>query len=160
MDNILELLNQYFGVAIGIVFIFDLALLFLILKIKKNTKTIFNGTSSGDLNLEKVLLELRQNEAAFGSALKEIVKRVGDIESELPKDLRRVGLVRFNPFSGTGAGGDQSFALAILNESNDGIIITSLYGREMNRVYAKLIKGGKSSYQLSGEEAQAIAEAK
>lgn len=110
--------------------------------------------------MEKVLLELRQNEIAFGEALKEAMKRVERLEGELPKDLRRVGLVRYNPFSGTGAGGDQSFVLALLNESNDGVVVSSLYGREMNRVYAKLIKNGKSTYQLTAEETQAIAEAK
>ena len=101
--------------------------------------------------MEKVLLELRRNEIAFGEALKEAIKRVERLEGELPKDLRRVGLVRYNPFSGTGVGGDQSFVLALLNENNDG---------EMSRVYAKLIKNGKSTYQLTAEETQAIAEAK
>jgi len=110
--------------------------------------------------MEKVLLELRRNEIAFGEALKEAIKRVERLEGELPKDLRRVGLVRYNPFSGTGVGGDQSFVLALLNENNDGVVISSLYGREMSRVYAKLIKNGKSTYQLTAEETQAIAEAK
>ncbi|KKT41228.1 MAG: hypothetical protein UW28_C0012G0003 [Parcubacteria group bacterium GW2011_GWA2_44_13] len=104
--------------------------------------------------MEKVLLELRQNEVAFEEALKSVVARVGKLENELPRDLRRVGLVRYNPFSDSG--GDQSFALAILNDQNDGIVLSSLYGREMNRVYAKLIKHGRSQYQLTEEEKKAI----
>ncbi|MDO8522806.1 MAG: DUF4446 family protein [bacterium] len=153
----LKYFNQYVFYFVAALFIFDVLFAVWIFGVKKNLKKIFK---SGNTDMEKVLLELRRNEIAFEEALKEIIKRVKDVEEELPRDLRRVGLVRYNPFSGTGAGGDQSFALALLNESNDGVVVSSLYGREMNRVYAKLIKNGKSNYQLTGEEVQAIAEAK
>jgi len=69
-----------------------------------------------------------------------------------------VGIIRFNPFSEVG--GDQSFSLALLNESNDGVVITSLYTRQENRVYGKPIKNGQSEYTLSEEEKQAIEKAK
>ena len=130
---------------------FDALLVFWIFYLKKNIGKIFR---SGDMDMEKVLLELRQNEAAFGEALKEVIGRVGSLEKELPRDIRRVGLIRYNPFSD--AGSDQSFALALLNDQNDGIVLSSLYGREMNRVYAKLIRQGKSQYQLTDEEKKAI----
>ncbi|MDP2669305.1 MAG: DUF4446 family protein [bacterium] len=157
MSQITNFLNQYLLYVLVVFFVLDALLAVMIFGVKKNFKKIFKG---GDTDMEKVLLELRQNEIAFGEALKEAMKRVERLEGELPKDLRRVGLVRYNPFSGTGAGGDQSFVLALLNESNDGVVVSSLYGREMNRVYAKLIKNGKSTYQLTAEETQAIAEAK
>jgi len=143
--------EQYmlYGV-LGLLF-FDALLVFWIFYLKKNIGKIFR---SGDMDMEKVLLELRQNEAAFGEALKEVIGRVGSLEKELPRDIRRVGLIRYNPFSD--AGSDQSFALALLNDQNDGIVLSSLYGREMNRVYAKLIRQGKSQYQLTDEEKKAI----
>ncbi|KKT40206.1 MAG: hypothetical protein UW30_C0023G0004 [Candidatus Giovannonibacteria bacterium GW2011_GWA2_44_13b] len=131
--------------------LFDVLLAVWIFYVRKNVRAIFR---SGDTDLGKVLLELRKNEVAFSEALKEAVARVSNLESELPKDLKRVGLVRYNPFSD--AGGDQSFALALLNAQNDGIVLSSLYGREMNRVYAKLIKQGRSQYQLTDEEKKAI----
>ena len=131
--------------------LFDVLLAVWIFYVRKNVRAIFR---SGDTDLGKVLLELRKNEVAFSEALKEAVARVSNLESELPKDLKRVGLVRYNPFSD--AGGDQSFALALLNAQNDGIVLSSLYGREMNRVYAKLIKHGRSQYQLTEEEKKAI----
>lgn len=143
--------EQYMFYGIIGLLLFDVLLVFWIFYLKKNIAKIFK---SGDTDMEKVLLELRQNEAAFEAALKEIVGRVDGLEKELPRDLRRVGLVRYNPFSD--AGGDQSFALALLNDQNDGIVLSSLYGREMNRVYAKLIRQGKSQYQLTEEEKRAI----
>lgn len=162
MNNFAEIFIKYIFFIIGALLVFDLLLFYWVSRLRHHYKSIFQSPSGkqGGNDLEKVLLELKQNEIAFGSALKEVVKRIENVEGELPKDLRRVGLVRYNPFSGTGAGGDQSFALALLNELNDGIVVSSIYGREMNRVYAKQIKGGKSNYQLTGEENQAIAEAK
>ena len=68
--------------------------------------------------------------------------------------LSRTGLVRFNPFDDTGA--DLSFSLALLTDEYDGVVLTSLWGRDEVRVYAKPIRGGTSTYALSREERQAI----
>jgi hypothetical protein len=68
-----------------------------------------------------------------------------------------VGIVRFNPFSEVG--GDQSFSIALLNENDDGVVITSLYTRQENRVYGKPIKNSQSEYSLSEEEKKAIEKA-
>jgi len=73
------------------------------------------------------------------------------------KHVQKVGVVRFNPFKDIG--GDQSFSIALLDEEDNGLVITSLYGREGNRVYAKPIEGGQSKYQLSDEEKEAISRA-
>jgi hypothetical protein len=71
--------------------------------------------------------------------------------------ISQVGLIRFNPFGDTG--GDQSFCLALLDSSNSGIVISSVHGRSTTRVYSKAINEGKSKYNLSQEEQQAIEQA-
>lgn len=71
--------------------------------------------------------------------------------------ITKIGITRFNPFKEIG--GDQSFSIALLDEQNDGVIITSYYGRELNRVYAKSIQDGASEHELSEEEKGAIAKA-
>jgi hypothetical protein len=68
--------------------------------------------------------------------------------------------VRFNPFKGTGSGGNQSFATTFLNEENNGVVISSLYSREHTSVFSKPIKNGVSEYELSDEEKESFAEAK
>ncbi len=68
--------------------------------------------------------------------------------------LQRVGLVRFNPFADTG--GDQSFAVAVLDRLGNGFVFSSLHGRSGTRFYAKPLRNGQSSYQLSDEEAEAV----
>ena len=56
-------------------------------------------------------------------------------------------------------GGKQSFALALLDCKGDGVVLSSLYGREESRVYAKPVKGGLSEYTLSKEEEAAVQQA-
>jgi hypothetical protein len=68
--------------------------------------------------------------------------------------IQRVGLVRFNPFEDTG--GDQSFALALLDARGDGLVISSLFARRETRIFAKPVKGLKSKHLLTAEEQQAI----
>jgi len=73
------------------------------------------------------------------------------------KAISKVGMVRFNPFGEIG--GDQSFSVALLDSKDSGVVITSHYGKEMQRTYAKLIKEGKSEHSLSLEEEEAIKQA-
>lgn len=70
---------------------------------------------------------------------------------------QKISVVRFNPFGDTG--GDQSFALAVLDAHDSGYVLTSMHGREGTRVYVKPIDIGKSKYTLSKEEQQALEQA-
>ena len=104
-------------------------------------------------NIKEILECLENLEKNFGKISQdlEILKR----ENQL--SVKRVGMVRFNPFREVG--GDQSFSLALLDDDNSGVVITSLYIREGNRVYGKPIKEGKSEYSLSSEEKEALLKA-
>ncbi|HSL98385.1 MAG TPA: DUF4446 family protein [Candidatus Deferrimicrobiaceae bacterium] len=83
-----------------------------------------------------------------------VAARTAVIERDLRSTLGRVGIVRFNPFEDTG--GNQSFALAILDGHGDGFVISSLHARSGTRVYAKAISGGAAETALSDEEAEAL----
>ena len=72
--------------------------------------------------------------------------------------IQKIGLIRFNPFSDTG--GSQSFTMALLDQSDTGVVMTSLYARTGNRWYVKEIQKGKGKdMELSKEELAAIAQA-
>jgi len=89
----------------------------------------------------------------------DLTKRVTELEKGLSFSLQKVGLVRFNPFSGVG--GDQSFSLALLDEKDNGVVVTSLHHRESTRLYVKELRAGKSLKQeLAEEEIRAIKIAK
>ena len=83
--------------------------------------------------------------------------RTGSLETAGVRAFQRVGLVRFNPFEETG--GNQSFALALLDAEGSGWVLSSLHARSGTRVYAKAITGGRSEAALSEEETAAIRQA-
>jgi len=91
---------------------------------------------------------------------KELIKRVQALEAKLENmqhAITKIGITRFNPFREIG--GDQSFSIALLDEQHNGLVITSYYGRDLNRVYAKAIQNGTSEHELSKEEKEAIVQA-
>ena len=78
--------------------------------------------------------------------------------AENKKHLQKIGFKRYNPFTDTG--GDQSFTTALLDDSGDGIMISSLHSRENTRLYAKKVEDGKVAGQvLSSEEQEVIKQA-
>ena len=92
-------------------------------------------------------------------ALTETKKRIHSIESDLPNNLKKVGLVRFNPYREMG--GNQSFSLAVLDQEGSGVVISALHSRDSTRVYAKpVVLGKESKYSLSDEEKEAVKIAK
>lgn len=84
--------------------------------------------------------------------------RLDTLETKATQTMNRIGLVRFNPFRDTGS--DQSFSAALLNDRGDGLILTSLWGRDEVRLYAKPVEAHESRYVLSQEEKQALDMAK
>jgi len=90
----------------------------------------------------------------------ELAGRVQALEEKfktMQHAITKIGIVRFNPFKEIG--GDQSFSIALLDEQRNGVLITSYYGRELNRIYAKPIRGGVSEHELSAEEKEAVNQA-
>jgi len=94
---------------------------------------------------------------AVARELDEVVARQAVLEATQRRSFQRVGLVRYNPFEETG--GNQSFALALLDASGDGWVLSSLHARSGTRVYAKAIRGGRTDAGLSAEETAAIGQA-
>ncbi len=80
-----------------------------------------------------------------------------ELEALTHRTLQRVGVIRYNPFADTG--GDQSFAIALLDAQGNGIVLSSLHSRTDTRVFAKPVQGGRSRYPLSDEEQDAIRKA-
>ncbi len=76
------------------------------------------------------------------------------LEERSRGSLQHIGMVRFNPFDDTGS--DQSFAIALLDDRRDGMVLSSLHGRANTRLFAKPVEGGESKHTLSTEESQAI----
>ena len=80
-----------------------------------------------------------------------------DLEEITNRTIQKVAVVRYNPFADTG--GDQSFAIALLDPLGNGIVVSSLHSRTDTRVFAKPVQSGRSKYPLSDEEQEAIRKA-
>jgi len=113
---------------------------------------------SGKRTLKEVLEELIKNSGKNSQDIEKISALCKEMEKEGNFHFKKIGIVRFNPFSDTG--GNQSFALVILNSHDDGFVISSLHSRIQTRWYAKTIKSGKAlEHELSEEEKKALSEA-
>lgn len=112
-------------------------------------------TRGGDgQSLEAILDAHLDKVYAVARDLDGLVARSAVLEATQQRALQRIGLVRFNPFEDTG--GNQSFALAVLDARGDGFVVSSLHARTGTRVYGKTVAGGRSESTLSAEEAEAL----
>jgi HAMP domain-containing protein len=114
-------------------------------------------TRGDEGDLEDVLDAHLDRVHVLGREVERLVARTGRLESAASRAFQRVGLVRFNPFEDTG--GNQSFALALLDAEGNGWVLSSLHARSGTRVYAKAVREGRSDGALSDEEAAAIKQA-
>ena len=114
----------------------------------------FKKTKKEPQYLKEILAQFKDLEKSF----EKLSKDLENLKKESKFSVQKVSIVRFNPFSEVG--GDQSFSIALLDGNDNGIVVTSLYTREGNRVYGKPIKNGGSEYLLSEEEKQVIEKAK
>ena len=87
---------------------------------------------------------------------KNVESALGEIDARMKKKLHGARTLRFNPFHGTGSGGNQSFATALLDEEGDGVVISTLYSREKVSVFAKPVKNRSSEFDLTDEEREVL----
>ena len=84
----------------------------------------------------------------------EITNFCKNLDEDISKCIQKVGIVRYSAFKDTGS--DLSFAVALLDEKNNGVVFNGIYSREMSNIYAKPVENGNSKYTLSNEEVEAI----
>lgn len=121
-------------------------------RVEGRLEAIFADASNE--NTARMLAEYLGMVRSTAGALTRMKEEHDQIAAMMPTVFRHVGLVRFSPFHDTG--GDQSFALALLDGQGDGVVVTALHSRTDSRLYAKPIERGQSSYSLTPEEREAM----
>ena len=158
MEGIFEILKTDMSMAILYIILVCLLIATLINYIQFNKhkkeyiaflKNIGNGENVQE-TLEMHMKKVREVE----SMNKEIIDYCEKIDQKQDKVLQKVGLVRYNAFQDVGS--NLSFALAILDNENTGIVLNGIYSRDMSNIYAKPVTKGSSSYTLTQEEKEAI----
>lgn len=140
----------------GVFAVLVIALAVWVMTLQKRIRDML-GTNAD--NIESGLKQIQQRLDAAERFQKESTKYLRSIELRVRRSLQTSDTVRFNPFKGTGAGGNQSFATAFVNENGDGVVLSSLYSRERVSVFSKPVKEFKPVYELSEEETSILAQA-
>ena len=115
--------------------------------------TLLQGSGRGDDFVSAVNRHVSEVSALRGE-VGQIRGDLSGVRSDLADALRHVAVVRYDAFPDMG--GRLSFSAAFLDDSGDGLVLTSINGRSETRTYAKGVKAGKSEHSLSPEESQAL----
>lgn len=154
MENILIIF------LIIIVFVLVITIILFLAKLVKIEARYNNFISKFD-NKESIEETLRKYISIVNNVNEEnkiISSNYVNLERQLNKCAQKIGLVRYNAFDDVGS--DLSFALAILDNENNGIVLNAIYARTSSNIYAKPIENGNSKYALSEEEIKAVNRAK
>lgn len=149
----MEQMQNYIIFSLLSVWLLILTLLFL--KMKNHYYKLISRT--GKNKIDDILDMLIDDKKNTQMEIKNIKSALQENINKSDLYIRKVGVVRFNPFGRVG--NDQSFVLSLLDSSNNGLLVNFIYTSDGLRVYTKKVSGGKGKdYQLSEEEEKAIKE--
>jgi len=124
------------------------------LKIRK----VLRGKTGG--SIDDSLASMDKDIKTLAHFQKEAEGYFQNVEKRLRRSVQGLHTVRFNAFKGTGEGGNQSFASALIDENGDGLVVSSMYSRDRVSVFSKPVAHFASPYELSDEENEALEKAK
>lgn len=122
-------------------------------KIKREYKAFMNKIGRGN-NIEEILRGQLSRIEDLDLKTDNLSKYCKKLDVDIDKCIQKVGIVRYSAFKDVGS--DLSFALALLDENDNGIVLNGIYSSEASNIYAKPIVNGNSKYKITAEEKQAI----
>lgn len=163
MEWVLDFFEQYSApLLIGSFILNLLTIVFLIISmvissnLKERYRKLVRGTDGKQI--ESILFEHMEKVEGVYGRINQMESQIDVFNNRLSFCVQKMGIIRYNAFDDTGS--DLSYSIAILDENNNGIILTGIYGRVETVSYAKPVKDGVSNYNLSVEEMQALERAK
>ncbi len=111
-------------------------------------------------SLEDSIIETKRNIEKLNEFEKNVMNHFVSVEKRLKKSVQAVDTIRYNPFKGTGEGGNQSFVTSLLSENGNGVVISSLYSRDRVSVFSKPIQKFSSTFDLTEEEQRSLENSK
>ena len=139
--------------AIVILLILYITSLIRMNRIKKSYKAFMEKIGNGT-NIEEILEKHIDSINKTITKNEELEKLCIGLDNDIKNCIQKVGIYKYNAYKDTGS--DLSFAVALLDERNDGIVLNGIYSREMSNIYAKPIKNGSSEYKITEEENEAL----
>ena len=162
MEQVAQLIEAnmvYIIVALtGIILLFIILMMVLFTsnrKLKKRYNEFMRGTET---DIEGLLRESIEKSASIQESHKYVKDSIARMQVQLNECVQKVGIARYSAVPGVGA--DLSFAIALLDHGDNGIVVNGIYTRDGSYTYAKEVVAGISNRLLSDEENEAIAIAK
>lgn len=158
MENIVEWMQSNISIIVIYVILFiSIVVNFInnrkINRQKKEYQNFLKNIGNGQ-NIQETLEKHMQKVKQVEELNKEIIAYCEKIDVKHDKSLQKVGMIRYNAFQDVGS--NLSFAVALLDNENTGIVLNGIYARDMSNIYAKPVVKGKSTYVLTQEEQDAI----
>lgn len=114
-------------------------------------------SGTGIEDLEQVIIAMKERISGQEKSNEKLQGSVEVINERLKHKKANVGILRYNAFADRGS--DLSFSLAIIDDHEDGLVLSGLHSRDHSFVYAKPVKQGQSDYPLTPEEQEALIQA-
>ena len=154
MENLNLFVTNHIGTIVIVMGFFTIFLLGLILGMRSSLKALQKKydffTQGKDVNIDTVLTETLSELEMTKKELAELTVKHNKLREQVRGCLQVVKLERYDAFDAMG--GEMSYSILLADENKDGVILTSIYGRDESRCYAKDLKNGKSKYVLAEEE--------
>ena len=162
MEALINSINEFMpyiiigmAVIILLLFIVNLSLFKIIGRVEDKYRRLMKGTNSK--NLEEMLLERIDSIEEVKEMSEKAINECEKLEVKMKECIQKVAIMRYKAFEDVGS--DLSFSIAMLDDKNDGVILTGIYGRQESTTYAKPVDKGISRYDLSEEELYVLNEA-
>ena len=144
------------GVVIIFMFFTIIYLMCAVSGLKNRYNTMMKGEQTG-ASFEKMMLDHIDETHKVKDENRQLKEKLDAVDALLQTAITRVGLVRFCAFENMG--GDLSYAVAMLDAYNNGVVFSSIFAREDSRSYVKPVENGHSTYTLTKEEDEALKKA-
>lgn len=145
---------EMIAIIISVISIFISSVCFYFtIKIKKRYEKLVMRLGNGE-PLNEILKKYIEQVNEIDKKDDQIIEYFNNLNAELSLAIRKVGIVKYNLYNTTR--NDLSFAIALLDRGNTGVVINSVYGIDNSNVYCKRIVKGTSKDKLSIEEREAI----
>lgn len=162
MDSIINLLKDYeiyisFGLIIAVIILLIIIIVLLksVSSLERRYRKFMRGVNNK--NLEELIVNYLDKIDEVKANSDELKSVYNELDSRIKGCIQKTSIIRYRAFDDVGS--DLSFSIALLDDNNNGTIITGIYGRNESTTYAKPIDKGISRYDLSEEEQHVLQDA-
>lgn len=147
-DIIITNLYLIISVILITLLVWNISITITLSKLTNKYKKLTRGTSGK--NIEQLISDKYDTIDKVHETVDNLNGEMKNLKNQLDKCVQKQSIIRYNAFSDTGS--DLSYSIALMDNYNNGFVLTGIYGRNESVTYAKPIELGKSKYPLSNEE--------